>query len=219
MTATAPAGEHDYVSTACHHEIQALAAGDVERAAELHAYCEADSGKGGAKKPAHCKWCDAQCQCPRHVPGAVPVAWSPGAAETERVLREKYADLVGPGAYKRLRKQMGLGDILDGEVVAQQEMERHMQRLPGQAALEQLRRRLKQALRDQVDEAYGITPELRRRLDCEAPGWAQRPAEGIYPVARDDDSSAPAGIYPMPYPYPRPDMQWTPITDEDGEDA
>lgn len=57
---------HDYLSTACHHEAQALAAGDTTRAAELHAHCSAMVGYAGAKRPAQCKWCDATCRCPGH---------------------------------------------------------------------------------------------------------------------------------------------------------
>lgn len=118
------AGRHQYLSTACHHEIEALAAGEVERAAELHAYCSARAGKAGAKRPAHCKWCDAPCTCPRHTPGAVPVAWSPAAGETERVLREQYAGVVDEGVMRQLRERLGLGQVVDGVVVSQADLER-----------------------------------------------------------------------------------------------
>lgn len=119
VTQPSEAGAHNYLSTACHHEIEALAAGGIERAAELHAYCSANSGKAGAKRPAHCKWCDAACACPRHEAGAVPVAWTVGAAETERALRERYADVVTPEVMGQLREKLGLGAVIDGDVVAE----------------------------------------------------------------------------------------------------
>jgi hypothetical protein len=61
---TAP--QHDYLSTACLHEAEAIAAGDVRRASELHAYCAGETGAIGAKKPAVCKFCEAPCRCSGH---------------------------------------------------------------------------------------------------------------------------------------------------------
>ena len=43
---------HWYLSTGCLH-------GE-------HTYCQADSGLGGAKRPASCKWCRAGCRCRCH---------------------------------------------------------------------------------------------------------------------------------------------------------
>jgi len=48
-------GTHRYLSTGCLH-------GD-------HGYCQGNTGKAGAKKPAVCKFCDAGCICPCHRAG------------------------------------------------------------------------------------------------------------------------------------------------------
>lgn len=45
-------GTHRYLSTGCLH-------GE-------HAYCQGNTGKAGAKKPASCKWCGTGCLCPCH---------------------------------------------------------------------------------------------------------------------------------------------------------
>ena len=45
-------GHHHYLSTGCFH-------GD-------HAYCQGKTGRAGAKKPATCKFCDAECVCGCH---------------------------------------------------------------------------------------------------------------------------------------------------------
>lgn len=45
-------GTHRYLSTGCLH-------GE-------HAYCQAKTGRVGAKEPAKCKFCDARCQCGCH---------------------------------------------------------------------------------------------------------------------------------------------------------
>lgn len=52
-------GEHVYLSTACLH-------GE-------HVYCQAATGRVGAKKPAECKFCTAPCicECHRLVPALV----------------------------------------------------------------------------------------------------------------------------------------------------
>lgn len=74
--------EHRYVSTACLHEAEAIAAGDTVRADELHAYCAGETGVVGAKTPAKCKFCPAVCECRRHVEDAPETALSaPIAAE------------------------------------------------------------------------------------------------------------------------------------------
>jgi hypothetical protein len=43
---------HVYLSTGCLHG--------------QHGYCQADTGKSGAKTPSVCKWCPAKCVCPCH---------------------------------------------------------------------------------------------------------------------------------------------------------
>ncbi|MFD7705631.1 hypothetical protein [Streptomyces sp. NPDC059786] len=48
-------GAHVYLSTGCLHD--------------QHGYCQADSGLGGAKKPATCKFCGATCVCGCHRDG------------------------------------------------------------------------------------------------------------------------------------------------------
>lgn len=48
-------GTHLYLSTGCLH-------GE-------HGYCQSNTGLGGAKKPASCKFCAAPCLCPCHVTG------------------------------------------------------------------------------------------------------------------------------------------------------
>ncbi|MEW2070049.1 hypothetical protein [Streptomyces sp. NPDC007346] len=45
-------GVHHYLATSCLH-------GE-------HGYCQGATGKVGAKKPASCKWCPADCQCGCH---------------------------------------------------------------------------------------------------------------------------------------------------------
>jgi hypothetical protein len=45
-------GAHVYLSTGCLHG--------------QHDYCQADTGKSGAKTPSVCKWCPAKCVCPCH---------------------------------------------------------------------------------------------------------------------------------------------------------
>jgi hypothetical protein len=45
-------GAHVYLSTGCLHG--------------QHGYCQADTGKSGAKTPSVCKWCPAKCVCPCH---------------------------------------------------------------------------------------------------------------------------------------------------------
>ncbi len=45
-------GEHYYLSTACFHG--------------LHSYCDAMTGYQGAKRPAQCKFCEANCTCTCH---------------------------------------------------------------------------------------------------------------------------------------------------------
>ncbi|WP_103512939.1 hypothetical protein [Streptomyces sp. SM13] len=45
-------GVHHYLSTGCLH-------GE-------HGYCQGNTGKVGAKKPAECKFCGARCTCPCH---------------------------------------------------------------------------------------------------------------------------------------------------------
>jgi len=45
-------GAHVYLSTSCLH-------GDDE-------YCQAKQGRAGAKNPAVCKFCDAECTCRCH---------------------------------------------------------------------------------------------------------------------------------------------------------
>lgn len=57
---------HEYLSTSCFHEAEALAAGDPLRAAELHAYCQNMIGFQGIKRPSQCKFCEARCSCPGH---------------------------------------------------------------------------------------------------------------------------------------------------------
>jgi hypothetical protein len=56
--ACTPGGTHLYLSTGCLH-------GD-------HAYCQSNTGKAGAKKPAECKFCCAGCLCPCHQPAPCP---------------------------------------------------------------------------------------------------------------------------------------------------
>ncbi|MGK5730210.1 hypothetical protein [Streptomyces sp. URMC 124] len=51
-----PASGHQYLSTGCLHD--------------EHGYCQSNTGLGGAKVPAKCKWCAAQCICPCHAQGA-----------------------------------------------------------------------------------------------------------------------------------------------------
>ncbi|GFE20089.1 hypothetical protein [Streptomyces nigrescens] len=50
--AGAEQGSHAYLSTGCLH-------GE-------HGYCQAHTGLSGAKTPAQCKFCGANCQCPCH---------------------------------------------------------------------------------------------------------------------------------------------------------
>lgn len=57
---------HHYLSTGCLH-------GE-------HAYCQANTGQAGAKRPAACKFCDAPCICPCHQAGG-----SHTAADTANV--------------------------------------------------------------------------------------------------------------------------------------
>ncbi len=54
MTLPAAADDpaHRYLSTACLHG--------------RHDYCNAMVGYQGVKRPAQCKWCSANCECPRH---------------------------------------------------------------------------------------------------------------------------------------------------------
>jgi hypothetical protein len=48
-----PDGTHDYLSTACLHE--------------LHDYCQCDTRPDGQPKiPGKCKFCDARCRCACH---------------------------------------------------------------------------------------------------------------------------------------------------------
>lgn len=51
-------GTHHYLSTGCLH-------GE-------HAYCQAKTGRVGAKKPAECKFCQAACRCRCHATGQAP---------------------------------------------------------------------------------------------------------------------------------------------------
>ena len=54
-------GQHHYLSTGCLHGDQVLPDGRTG-----HQYCQSDTGKNGAKRPAECKFCAAPCQCPCH---------------------------------------------------------------------------------------------------------------------------------------------------------
>ncbi|WP_432008690.1 hypothetical protein [Streptomyces bacillaris] len=45
-------GIHHYLATSCLHG--------------QHGYCQGNTGKVGAKKPAECKFCGARCTCPCH---------------------------------------------------------------------------------------------------------------------------------------------------------
>lgn len=57
---------HDYLSTACYH---AAEPGQEFR----HAYCAAEAGLMGPKKPSECKWCTEKCRCECHrVPADPP---------------------------------------------------------------------------------------------------------------------------------------------------
>lgn len=52
-----PATEHDYYSTSCYHN--------------EHEYCKSHTGLSGAKKPGHCKFCDAPCGCWCHTSNVI----------------------------------------------------------------------------------------------------------------------------------------------------
>jgi hypothetical protein len=49
-------GTHHYLATSCLHD--------------QHDYCQATTGQAGAKTPARCKFCDAECVCGCHKPSA-----------------------------------------------------------------------------------------------------------------------------------------------------
>lgn len=52
-------GPHWYLSTSCLH------AREPGRE-DLHGYCQSNTGLGGAKRPASCKFCRAPCRCRCH---------------------------------------------------------------------------------------------------------------------------------------------------------
>ncbi|MDQ0809877.1 hypothetical protein QFZ63_001591 [Streptomyces sp. B3I7] len=54
-------GGHLYLSTGCLHGDQGLPDGRTG-----HEYCQSATGKGGAKRPAQCKFCAAPCICACH---------------------------------------------------------------------------------------------------------------------------------------------------------
>lgn len=92
-------------------------------------------------------------------------------AQTERLLREKYAPILSVGDYARLREKCGLGEVIDGEVAV----------LPRIDSLEVAAMRGNAMVNDDGDVFYPDSPE-------DAEWFAEQ--HGARPLPHDPNADA-----------------------------